>query len=238
MAAVAEKVPPTEKVHEVAHQLLGNKPNEVEVQPVVDDSEEEYTEEVEEEKVGAGKKKLVWENYTKKDLYYHWVKARNDASDLRKDRNDLDGVRKEQVKEIRELKRALKAAETKKQGITQSKYETLQKKLDDEKTKSQREKLEKKTVMENKDIMIKNIQDSYDNMTMKAELEKTASLQQFELKFAECQLKYESKVKEVKALQDRNKELDKKLVKYDNLLFQKSKADLQLKLMEDKCQLR
>ena len=52
----------------VAHQLLGNKPDEVEVEPVVDDSEEEYTEEVEEEKVGAGKKKLVWENYTKKDF--------------------------------------------------------------------------------------------------------------------------------------------------------------------------
>ena len=71
VAAVAEKVPPTEKVlpvHEVAHQLLGNKPDEVEVEPVVDDSEEEYTEEVEEEKVGAGKKKLVWENYTKKDF--------------------------------------------------------------------------------------------------------------------------------------------------------------------------
>ena len=50
----------------VAHQLLGNKSNEEEVEPVVDDSEEEYTEEVEEEKVGAGKKKLVWESYTKK----------------------------------------------------------------------------------------------------------------------------------------------------------------------------
>ena len=69
----------------VAHQLLGNKPNEEEVEPVVDDLEEEYTEEVEEKKDGVGKKKLVWENYTKKDLYFHWVKARNDASDLRKE---------------------------------------------------------------------------------------------------------------------------------------------------------
>ena len=174
----------------------------------------------------------------KKDLYFHWVKARNDASDLRKERNDLDGVRKEQVKELRDLKKALKAAETKKQGITQSKYETLQKKLEDEKAKSSREKLEKKTVIDNKDIMIKNIQDSYNNMTKEAELETTASLQQYKLKFAECQLKYDSKVKEVKALKDENTELKKRLVKYDNLMFQKSKADLQLKSMEDKCQLR
>ena len=55
------------------------------------------------------------------------MKAMNDASDLRKERNDVDDVRKEQVKDIRELKKALKTAETKKQGITQSKYETLQK---------------------------------------------------------------------------------------------------------------
>ena len=76
------------------------------------------------------------------------MKARNDASDLRKERNDLDGVRKEQVEEIRDLKKALKAAETKKQGITQSKYETLQKKLEDEKAKSSREKLENFAVSE------------------------------------------------------------------------------------------
>ena len=75
-------------------------------------------------------------------------------------------------------------------------------------------------------------------MTKEAELETTATLQQYELKFTECQLKYDSKVKEVKALKDENTELKKRLVKYDNLMFQKSKADLQLKSMEDKCQLR
>ena len=39
------------------------------------------------------KNKVVWENYSKKDLYYKWLKARNDATDLRKERNELDQVR-------------------------------------------------------------------------------------------------------------------------------------------------
>ena len=78
----------------------------------VKDSEEEYIEdeEVEEE---PEKKKQVWENYSKKDLYFHWVKARNNATDLQKARNKLDNIRKEQAKALKEVKKELKAATNK-----------------------------------------------------------------------------------------------------------------------------
>ena len=40
----------------------------------------------------ANKKKLIWDYYSKKELYYKWVKARNDATDLRKEKNKLEEV--------------------------------------------------------------------------------------------------------------------------------------------------
>ena len=202
-------------------------------------SEEEYIEdeEVEEE---PEKKKQVWENYSKKDLYFHWVKARNNATDLQKARNKLDNIRKEQAKALKEVKKELKAATNKfeKNGSVSTKNVTLQKQLDKEKAKLQRNQLEKQTLMENKEIMLKNIQESYDNMALKNELESSASLQSLQLKFQECHLKLESKINEAKVLADENKALKKKVEKFENLMFAKSKADMEVNTMDEKNQLR
>ena len=52
----------------------------------------------------SGTKKLVWENYSKNDLYYKWLNARNNATDLRKEKSDLEKVRIGLNKEVRALK--------------------------------------------------------------------------------------------------------------------------------------
>lgn len=228
----------------ITHQLLDKKSEEKEEDSVqnLKDSDEEYSveeEEVEEE-LEVPKKKVVWENYTKKDLYYHWLKARNDATDLRKERNDLDAARKEQVKAFKELKKELKLAENQlgKQNAVHNKNGTLQKQLDEEKAKGQRNRLERQNLMENKEIMVKNIKESYENMTLKQELKSSAALQSFELKFAECNLKLKAKDTELKALADENKALKKKNEKFETLLFQKSKGDIEVHTMDSKNQLR
>ena len=53
----------------------------------------------------------MWENYSKKDLYYKWLNARNTATDLRKEKSDLENVRIGLNKEVRALKNELKEAD-------------------------------------------------------------------------------------------------------------------------------
>ena len=226
----------------VSHKLLEKEPEKKEevVVETVKESDEEYTVEEEQTEKESVKKKLVWNNYTKKDLYYHWVKARNDATDLRKEKSELDDVRKEQTKYIKDLKKDLKVAETQlnKQNTIANKNGNLLKQLDDEKAKCQRNRLEKQQLIENKEILIKNIQENYENMSLKNKLEATATLQEYQLKFAECKLKLDSKIAENKTLLSENKDLKQRQKKLDALLFAKSKADMEVKTMDEKNQLR
>ena len=56
--------------------------------------------------------KFVWDNYSKKDFYYKWVKARNDATDLRKEKNKLEEIWKSQARELKENVKELKIGQS------------------------------------------------------------------------------------------------------------------------------
>ena len=78
----------TTKVVEVQNtKVVENVPEEKVVEKL-SDSNCEYTEEL------SKNKKPMWENYSKKDLYYKWLKARNCLTDLRKDKNNLEAIQK------------------------------------------------------------------------------------------------------------------------------------------------
>ena len=104
-------------------------------------------------------KKVVWENYSKKDLYYKWLKARNDATDLRKDKIDLDNIRKELTKELKELKQELKEADSfYKAGKTlERENDRLVCQLNDEKEKSKKAISTKNSLIQTKKEMMDSI---------------------------------------------------------------------------------
>ena len=202
---------------------------------VVNSDEESYKEESEEseELEEQVNKKIVWNNYSKKDLYFKWLKARNDATDLRKDKMKLEEVRKNQAKEIRDYVKQLKGADS----LT-LKNDGFRKRLESETAKAQREKFENKALLDSKQIMLEKIKSKYEVMTTKAEIETTATLGKLELKFDEVKLQLDAKEREVKTLADENKKLKKKVDKLEDLAFSKSKTDLQLLSMNEKNMIR
>ena len=159
----------------------------------------------------SGTKKLVWENYSKKDLYYKWLKARNDATDLRKERNDLDKVRIDLKKELRELQKELKEADL----VCGDKDELvnenciLKSELEDEKEKLSESKLNTKKLMEERKNLMATMKEKYDTMTSKTAYENVTTLGQLKIKFTECDLKLKAKTTEVKELQEKNRGLRK-----------------------------
>ena len=192
------------------------------------------------ESTTSEKKKVVWENYSKKDLYYKWLKARNDATDLRKERNDLDKVRIDLKKELRELQKELKEADL----VCGDKDELvnenciLKSELEDEKEKLSESKLNTKKLMEERKNLMATMKEKYDTMTSKTAYENVTTLGQLKIKFTECDLKLKAKTTEVKELQEKNRGLKKKLTKMQNLLMAKNKLDLQVASMEEKSQVR
>ena len=158
------------------------------------------------------KKKLCWESYSKKDLYFHWVKARNDATDLRKARNDLEALRKKQAKEIRELKKELKEADSVYDGAVEleDKHEATKNELLIEKEKNSEMAIEKKQLMDEKKSLMTSIKEKYDKMANKAEYDNVKALGQFKIKFTECDLKLKAKNTEVKELMEKNRALKKR----------------------------
>ena len=222
----------------VAHQLLKKK-SDVLVQKGKE-SDEEYTEEVKDAEEDSRKKKLCWESYSKKDLYFHWVKARNDATDLRKAKNDLDAVRKKQAKEIRELKKELKEADSVYDGAValEDQHAETKNELLMEKEKNSEMALEKKQLMDEKKSLMTSIKDKYDKMANKAEYDNVKALGQLKIKFTECDLKLKAKNSEVKELIEKNRALKKKVTKLKEMVFAMKKSDLQVASMEEKCQVR
>ena len=199
-----------------------------EVEKLVD-SDEEFTEE--EQK--SVKKKIVWDNYSKKDLYFKWLKARNDATDLRKEKNDLEEIRKSQAKEIKELIKELKGSQS-----LYTKNDTLRRKLEDKTAKSQRDEFEKQALIESNEMMVNKLKNKYDALTNKANIETASALGKLELKFEECKLNLDAKEREVKSLTDDNKKLKRKIDKLEVLSFAKSKSDMQVQAMNEKIMIR
>ena len=75
-------------------------------------------------------------------------------------------------------------------------------------------------------------------MASKREYENITTLGKLQLKFRECKLKLNAKIAEVKELQEKNKNLKKKIAKLDDLTFAKNKSDMQVAAMEEKRQVR
>ena len=221
VAAVAEKVPAAEKVVEVHEVLKSGSKSEK-------DGDADYTPESSSEESDKPKK-VVWENYSKKDLYFKWVKARNDATDLRKDKNDLDEIRKQQAKEIKEYLKQLKGVQS-----LHTKNDTLRRKLQDETGKAQREKLEAHSLLESNEIALEKIKTNYEVMTTKADIETAATLGKLDLQFSECKLKLDAKEKECALLTDENKRLKKRIDKLEDLTVVKTKSDMQVLAMNEK----
>ena len=99
------------------------------------------------------------------------MKARNDATDLRKARNDLEALRKKQAKEIRELKKELKEADSVYDGAVEleDKHEATKNELLIEKEKNSEMAIEKKQLMDEKKSLMTSIKEKYDKMANKAE---------------------------------------------------------------------
>ena len=205
------------------------KSKQVEIQPSVEDGSNP-----------TGKNKVIWENYSKKDLYYKWLKARNDATDLRKEKNELDQVRISLKKELRELQKELKEADVLGEDKDELENENsdLKSELEDEKEKLSESQQATKKLLDEKKTLMATIKDKYDTMVSKKTYENVTELGQLKVKFTECDLKLKAKTAEVKELQEKNRALKKKVSKLKDLVMGKKKSDLQVASMEEKSQVR
>ena len=188
----------------------------------------------------TGTKKLVWENYSKKDLYYKWLNARNAATDLRKEKSNLEKVRIGLSKEVRALENELKEADVAYDGAAalEDQIEHTENELLEEKEKNSKIASEKKKLMDEKKNLISTMKEKYEAITSKADYDNAKALGQWKVKFTECDLKLKAKIEEVKELKQKNSALKKKVNKLKEMVFSKTKSDLQVASMEGKNEVR
>ena len=198
------------------------------------EKDEEYVSECEpEEAVTSHPSK----NYTKVDLYHRWVRARNEATDNKKDLLELQKESRRNKKEMEKLYKELE----KEQGTVEkleNKCDDLFYQIEEEKQKSQSTKKDGKEGKVSNTAIIANMKATFDNLQSKKEFQHKTHVCELQLKYKELEIEYKAKEQQIVWLEEENKDLKKNQCNVNELKVASLKSEIQICSMQDKSLVR
>ena len=212
-----------------------------EKESALSDSTYENNSDVEGEPIdNVGNKKHPSKNYSKIDLYDKWVHARNQATDRKKEVDNLQKEVKLQKKTIVALEKEVGKGENFELKVyqLQDQLKDVNANFQTEKDKAQTLKKNSRSSTECTNKMLASMKATYESICSKKDFEFKSQLCELQLKFKETELKYNHTEKENKRLNEEIVRLKKNTTQVNELKVASLKSEIQIRSMVDKSNLK